>query len=97
MEFISKSLDNYLSFSKGPNRVGVSLHLKTETDQVFETLFSHYFEFRTMDKPSLFRLQLIRFGILNKENTFHSSIRTLQHMWDSDYVEGSWRDRSHVT
>jgi hypothetical protein len=41
-----------LTFSKGPNRVSVSLlsHLKTETDPVFETLFSSYLEFQAMDK-----------------------------------------------
>jgi hypothetical protein len=29
-----------------------SLYMKTDTDQVSDTLFSSHFEFRTMDKPN---------------------------------------------
>jgi hypothetical protein len=45
-----------LALSKGPNRVGVSLHLRTERDPVSETscfffsFFSNYLRIRTMDK-----------------------------------------------
>jgi hypothetical protein len=41
-----------LALSKGPNRVGVSLHLRTETDPVSETscFFLLSFKIRTMDK-----------------------------------------------
>jgi hypothetical protein len=38
-----------LPLSKGPNRVSIFPHLKTETDPVSET-FCSYLEFRTMDK-----------------------------------------------
>jgi hypothetical protein len=44
----------YTSWSKGPNRIGVSPHLRTETDPVFEThvfvLFLVIIKIRTMDK-----------------------------------------------
>jgi hypothetical protein len=39
-----------LALSKGPNRVSPSLHLKTETNSVSETLFSNSLEFRIMGK-----------------------------------------------
>jgi hypothetical protein len=43
-----------LALSKGPNRIGVSPHLRTETDPVSETSCLFFFlviiEIRTMDK-----------------------------------------------